>query len=349
MYQDLSNQQKSDRTSSTTIPVEPWSIEGDADQLMDELFSDLDRLLENGTQLPPEPTQPEYVSLQSVVVPPMSLPPVLRQSEDMEQVRSPQGPPTPSPVNTKRLKVKRVNPNRGLVKHLDIILFGTACASLIAVILWLVSQEKLKLPLMVKLREDTIAQTALSEADAQFINYMLRSLEVIDRKAKMNPSAPATVATAPGNTATERVIERVYIPVYPPTQPPTVMMAPPPPTAAAPQQALPQPSASVAPSPAASPTPPPPTPPTVAEETQPSPEAETPPVAAAPTGNYVLNGLLELGDRSAALFDINNTTYRIRVGEQIGSSGWTLISVSNQRAVIRRNGEVRSIYVGQRL
>jgi hypothetical protein len=45
----------------------------------------------------------------------------------------------------------------------------------------------------------------------------------------------------------------------------------------------------------------------------------------------------------AKLFDLLN------MGESIGSSGWTLVDVSNGEAVIRRNGEVRSIYAGQKL
>jgi Tfp pilus assembly protein PilP len=59
-------------------------------------------------------------------------------------------------------------------------------------------------------------------------------------------------------------------------------------------------------------------------------------------------GLLELGEQSAALFDITGITQRINVGQAIGASGWTLVSVANQEAVIRRNGEVRSVYVGQK-
>ena len=68
----------------------------------------------------------------------------------------------------------------------------------------------------------------------------------------------------------------------------------------------------------------------------------------APVANHTLVGLLELGDRSAALFDVSGVTQRITVGEAIGASGWILVSVANQEAVIRRNGEVRSVYVGQK-
>ena len=82
---------------------------------------------------------------------------------------------------------------------------------------------------------------------------------------------------------------------------------------------------------------------------------DAPPVAsvpspaspAAPGITHVLVGVLELGDRSAALFDINGVSQRVYIGERIGSAGWSLVSVSNQEAVVRRNGEVRSIYIGQ--
>ncbi|QMS87239.1 hypothetical protein HUN01_06445 [Nostoc edaphicum CCNP1411] len=70
-------------------------------------------------------------------------------------------------------------------------------------------------------------------------------------------------------------------------------------------------------------------------------------IAQAPTNT--LEGLLELGNKSAALFKIDGVTRRINMGESIGSSGWTLVDVSNGEAVIRRNGEVRSIYAGQKL
>ncbi|MDZ8028339.1 MAG: hypothetical protein RMX65_021550 [Nostoc sp. DedQUE01] len=73
------------------------------------------------------------------------------------------------------------------------------------------------------------------------------------------------------------------------------------------------------------------------------------PTAIAQTPSSTLEGLLELGNKSAALFKIDGVTRRINMGETIGSSGWTLVDVSNGEAVIRRNGEVRSIYAGQKL
>jgi Tfp pilus assembly protein PilP len=66
-----------------------------------------------------------------------------------------------------------------------------------------------------------------------------------------------------------------------------------------------------------------------------------------PANDNKLVGILDYGDRSTALFMVGETTQRVSVGEPIGDSGWTLVSTENKQATVRRNGEVRSIYVGQ--
>ncbi|MFQ4140878.1 hypothetical protein [Chlorogloeopsis sp. ULAP02] len=77
-----------------------------------------------------------------------------------------------------------------------------------------------------------------------------------------------------------------------------------------------------------------------------APEAAS--VISSPAGSsHTLEGLLELGNKSAALFKVNGITRRVEIGESIGSSGWTLVDVANGEAIIRRNGEVRSIFAGQ--
>lgn len=67
-----------------------------------------------------------------------------------------------------------------------------------------------------------------------------------------------------------------------------------------------------------------------------------------PNSVYALVGILNLGSRSAALIDIDGSSQRAYVGDRIGVSGWTLVSVNGQDVVVRRNGEVRAIYIGQR-
>ena len=84
-----------------------------------------------------------------------------------------------------------------------------------------------------------------------------------------------------------------------------------------------------------------------------------PPVAVAPSGITategapiglplpVLTGVLQSpGGRSSAIFQLNNTSVSAAIGESLGSSGWTLESVGESSAVIRNNGQVRTLSVG---
>ncbi len=177
-----------------------------------------------------------------------------------------------------------------------------------------------------------------SQSNEEFLTYLQRSLEVISGKVERGevgnaldqpPSEVLSSVTPPmlpplgaGGTVGSlgsgpvNVIERVYIP-YQTTQQPT----------ASPYGLVPQVPTAAAPSPVA-------------------PGAA--PQAAVPAPMHALMGVLELGDRSAALFEINGVSQRVYIGERIGSSDWSLVSVTNEEAVIRRNGEVRSIYIGQR-
>jgi hypothetical protein len=177
-------------------------------------------------------------------------------------------------------------------------------------------------------------------ADREFMNYLQRSLEVVDEQAEIANETAALASRldlpevgVPGATAAPGMtnLGQPYVPVYqlPPAS--AVNGTVPPPTTN---------SVAGSPAPTITTTPVQPTPAT------PSANAGVPNIAASNT--HVLVGLLELGDRSAALFEINGTAQRLELGETIGASGWTLVSVNNQEAVIRRNGEVRSVYVGQR-
>ncbi|MEM7725331.1 MAG: hypothetical protein AAF208_03040 [Cyanobacteria bacterium P01_A01_bin.45] len=65
--------------------------------------------------------------------------------------------------------------------------------------------------------------------------------------------------------------------------------------------------------------------------------------------NHELKGVMDLGEQSAAIFKIEGADLQIRRGETIGTSGWTLVDITGKEAIIRRNGEVRSIQAGQSL
>jgi hypothetical protein len=79
------------------------------------------------------------------------------------------------------------------------------------------------------------------------------------------------------------------------------------------------------------------------------PSATIPLVSSSPGAptTHTLVGVMEFGDRSAALVDINHVTRRISVGEMLTPGGWKLTKVAGQTAVLQRGGRLRSIYVGQ--
>ncbi len=192
--------------------------------------------------------------------------------------------------------------------------------------------------------------------DQQFLEYVGRSLDRIDRTATRS-STPGTIAVPPPTAAPSPLVVERYVPVY---QPPlfgsfttpagaTTGIAPSPaapatsvaPIGIAPTRLPPAPSVR------------PPAPRVVAAAPiQPAPSQPSPVAAIAanidPSETHALIGLLELGDRSAALLEVNGVPQRIQVGEKIGASGWKIMSISNQTAIIQRNSEVRSLYVGQR-
>ena len=61
----------------------------------------------------------------------------------------------------------------------------------------------------------------------------------------------------------------------------------------------------------------------------------------------VLTGVMQSpGGRSSAIFQLNNTSVSAAIGESLGSSGWTLESVGESSAVIRNNGQVRTLSIG---
>ena len=146
--------------------------------------------------------------------------------------------------------------------------------------------------------------------------------------AAPSPAATASPTTAPSPTAapSPTVVPSAAVTAFPEIQPqPAVPTLPP---------EIPAPTGEI---------PPPPLEPSA----EPSVNATTLP-SLDPAAIHTLVGILELGERSAALFEINGVARRVNIWESIGSSGWALVEVANQEAVIRRNGEVRSIYVGQK-
>ena len=316
-------------------------FESYADSLMDELFDDVDSILKGDYDRKPTVNYPASAS--------QEVHPLHQEmsSGALAPVSSALARPEPSALSTESKALAAQSPARKWILGIafDRILVGAAGVSLLFTgVFWFTQHQRTSELMLTTIPEATMTPEALkAEADAQFLKYLERSLDVIDdqiesgmRVAAVSTASLPAVTGAPrialsnvssppgslagsasllaGNRPTSNrpnVIERVYIPVY---QPPSSQTLP----------ALSNPSTnpSISALPGAIPN-------------------------IAPVSVHVLVGILELGDRSAALFEINGQSQRFYIGENIGSSGWALVSVANQEAVIRRNGEVRSVYVGQ--
>ncbi len=182
-------------------------------------------------------------------------------------------------------------------------------------------------------------------------------------------SAPplGVLPNLPGAAATPSVIERVFVPVYQggqSAQPSAKAGSAPLPPVAIPNSKAQRLTVPV-PAPVAAAAAIPPGAPAAARHSVPivqSGSALPAPnvVAVAPTNaaaavtnvasnsDHVLVGILNLGSRSAALFNVDGNSQRAYVGDRVGVSKWSLVSVNGQDVVVRRDGEVRSIYIGQR-
>ncbi|WP_052050724.1 hypothetical protein [Leptolyngbya sp. KIOST-1] len=328
-------------STATLPPEEPTPVDPEAlvttyaDSLITELFDDVDKILEGdegalaAVEATPEPASTALAPIVDIPAeaaePPAADTALAPLGTDIDFFRADDVAAAPPPAQTKT----------PAGKLFDRMLLAITALSLMGVggLLWF-GQQGNRFPL----GRSPIAETAARQADEEFLAYLQRSLEVISSKVERGelgtttavgqtpagvavPAPPMLPPLGAGGTVGSlgtgpvNVIERVYIP-YQTTQQPV---------AGAPAL-VPQPGAAL-PAPSAAP-------------------PTAPPSAAAPI--HALVGILELGNRSAALFEINGVSQRVYIGERVGSSGWSLVSVSNEEAVIRRNGEVRSIYIGQR-
>ncbi|QKD82470.1 hypothetical protein HPC62_10025 [Thermoleptolyngbya sichuanensis A183] len=398
--------------SSVATEADRFSIEQYADQLMDELFSDLHEALEQGrpvsTELPEElaaSRTPTPVSVTDVTIPPVlatvsqaqrqdgstnvpdagvtrdptfvpelnpepALIPQFDQSSGQSSVQS-SGQVAVDSSPEDELVAAALMPRPTGVKHksLDGLLALLVCGSLAAAVaLWYAMQgrwQQANAPDTAGSSE--VATQPASPENREFLDYIQRSLRVLEQRSARRQAETAgtegnlpSVAVAGNPAATNSApTDPLIVPVY---RPPADMALPgrsggnssgssggssggngfP----SLPGFNLPgrSPAVSTVPLPTTAP---------AAPSAASSTDSTTDTPAAAPNiaavSTHTLVGVLELSDpaRSAALFEINGTTHRVQVGEPIGASGWTLVSVKGNEVMVRRNGDVRSIYTGQ--
>lgn len=332
---------------------EVMTVEGYANRLMDDLFDDLERALEGSLQLPNAPlSQAEVVALKRLSLTDLSLPPVVPPAQNW-----PLAMPAP-PVKASRSPGAADQPRprrRGRWPYRLLLALGVTSLVAAGIVghrhpeTWQLVRSWLP---TVPTPTPVASPAPVVNPDAEFSRYLQRALAMIEAQPTAGTGTATPMPTIPNSLnllpalvpplvpppTLEEVnppaADRRYVPIYPTSQLPT---------AAAPTGVpLPAQIPAVPTVPQAVPLP---AQPTALPTPTTAPMASAPPVASSP--KYTLVGVLELGDRSTALFESNGVARRINIGESIGTSGWSLVEVNNQEAIIRRNGEVRSIYVGQ--
>lgn len=345
-----------DSQSSSEPPHPEQMADTSADRLMNELFDDVERALEGDVEALERSPQPELAE------PPASseltlnfteggLPPVLLDQAiaSTEQATAQEEPAfeammaSLTPVGEAEAAASAVltSPSQPRFWTLNRALLGAAGFIMLATLgLWMFQrQTAVEVAATSPTATPTPSDAPVADANAEFVEYLRRSLDVIANNATNAPATTADVSDVaialnsggavglppvgnptlppgvpsglPAVPGSVNVIERVYVP-YPTSQ--ASVAAPASPSAAASTNS----TGAIA-----------------SNNPAPVPNAHT------------LLGVLELGERSAALFEIEGVPQRVYIGERIGNSGWSLVSVANEEAVVRRNGEVRTLYIGQ--
>jgi hypothetical protein len=414
---DLLVSEASDSTSMALaidfVNNEPWTIETYAEGLMDELFNDIDNILDGRSKRNYHRDRNESIPVQTMtfqmpdVILPSKLNRLLQSAEPIKNVQA-----TTLVVNSPTVRAITTTKKQQTSDLSKLIFIGLGLTVASLGIFYLTESDLLT-TINAQLTSQRLPNSQIpspvsvtTDPPLELVNYMLEALAVIEQQETNNdktiakPGFPTvnlnqTTALALPNTqptetlplpvaannilpATSRlnppnVVERIYIPVYqsaaPQYQIPTVPAVPILPTLPSssssslavnhlpintiqpairpiakmtqvnlkPAAVNPQPL-KVAP-PKLSIVPPAPV-----KEPENKPQQVSIPIYSAQ-----LEGLLELGNKSVALFKVDGISRRINLGENIGATGWTLVEVSNGEAIIRRNGEVRSIYTGQKL
>ncbi|BAY47669.1 hypothetical protein SAMD00079811_52880 [Scytonema sp. HK-05] len=237
--------------SEELIASEPWSIETYADNLMDELFAEIDRILDGNDNLPSQTVLQEDIrQVQTVTVPEIVVPETQLRPIQIAQARN--NPLSTLVVGTPAVSRQASKSSQKSQRTNSIVLWVAVTIGLAAAsILWVFNSGLLNRLVSKSLYQSLLQPQAQSplptkaQIEADLVNYMLGALSVIDRqeaKSSIRSASSANqtalayitpqpvganhIASAPSQST--RVVERIYIPVY---QAPQPMRYAPPPTA----------------------------------------------------------------------------------------------------------------------
>ncbi len=362
-------------TDQRDRPINPHG-QADADRLLNEVFRDVDQMLDRSQELPQEPANHKPIALKPLQVPPIVVQPLVAPAMQPPAVDSPS---VEVAINSQGKRAE----DKSLV-WFDRLLLGGAFVSLAVVLgLWLFNRGYFRQGVSEQPPQTSSSTTTApvlenpgTASDEEFIAYMGQALDRIENRPALPPLPESSVPSAPSEgtlnipvdstspsavaqslTRIANALERQSLTQVPL---PNLLSEETEDTPAADSEPenegdetavrvpqLPEIAEAAPSSPpnaaAATPAEKQPTP------SQPSDDEQR--TAAAPEEVYALVGTLERGEgqQPAALFEVNGSPRWIDIGQSIGNSGWTLSEVRGDRVSVRRNGETRTFHVGQHL
>jgi hypothetical protein len=355
-------------SSESSLSSESYGFSANslADRLLDEVFEEVEQILTGRASYTPAATdddEPSFAPTEASLS--TGLPLAVRLEEDSSSAE--RLTVTADEEDSSLLSIETPPPSSPLEQRTgglsyDRLLLGLGGFSVLATLTaWGITQYLHWYPSTVAVAPAQPAPpapaAATNSSDMQFAEYIQRSLQAIDQRSQ--PASRSTLATT-GQTNSLTIppvgnLPTVTIPGNP-TSLPSAATATTTPTNGGLERILTASNPFAARATA------------IVPPVSPLPRVASQPTTSAATANRSLQamlpsssslataglartlvGVLDLGNKeaSAALIEINGVTQRFRVGESIGSSGWTLVEVSNNQALIRRNGEVRSVMAGQ--
>jgi hypothetical protein len=351
-----------------------------ANHLMDEIFDEVEQVLDGSLLPPDEPVQVQFAKpdinfdIANMLA---ERYPLLAQK--LEEANAEPIPDLPGPDMALHKPAARrtVAPTPSGLSLFERFMIFTGCASAVAALaVWLISQglvtkgaNFLSRKLAATPAVVTAPATTVSPADVQFSEYVLRSLAALDRDAAANPqmtaAAPVNALGAkpapPTGSGTmlpkpnasqlkiasnqpgnrSGAVTPIYKPVVPQTQPDLV-------TRSELNQVMNRIVGMlerVAPGVSNRL----PLPAGTSQATK-APVRIAAAVKSAPVAQPSnepkrrLSGVVEFGGgKSVVTIEYNGSTQRVYIGEPVGNTGWTLIDVKGTTATFRKNGEIRTL------
>jgi hypothetical protein len=353
-----------------------------ANHLMDEIFGEVEQVLDGSLLPPDEPVQVQFAK------PDLNLDianmlaeryPLLAQKLEEANAAPIADLPGPDVALHKPAERRVVDPAPSGLSLFERFMIFTGCASAVAALaVWLISQGLVTKGANFLSRQlaattpvtATAPASSVNAADVQFSEYVLRSLAALDRDAAANPQM---VAAAPANPLGAKPAPMASGTILPKPNPSQLKIAANQPggrsggvTPIAPiyQPVQPMPQTDLV---------------TRSEMNQvmnrivgmlervapgvsnrlPLPAGTTSPAAKAPVRAAAvkpapqpamnepkrrLSGVVEFANgKSVVTIEYNGSTQRVYIGEPVGNTGWTLIDVKGTTATFRKNGEIRTL------